>query len=122
MKMRIIKKSELKHEERKNYLRAIASRVGILNTDMVAGILHVIIPRGKKADRHYHSSFKEIFIPLTKGIIEVNGKEFVVTAGDVIIVDEKEIHTAKAMQDVDFELFAIKLPEDEFDRTSVDKS
>ena len=120
--MRIIKKSELKHEERKNYLRAIATKVNIINTDMVAGVLHVIIPRGKKADRHYHSSFKEIFIPLTKGIIEVNGKEFVVTAGDVVVVDEKEIHTAKAMHDVDFELFAIKLPEDESDRTSVDKS
>jgi len=120
--MKIVKKSELKHEERKNYLRAIASRVAILNTDLVAGILHVVIPSGKKSDRHYHSSFKEIFIPLTKGIIEVNGNDFAVNVGDVIIVDEKEIHSAKATQDTDFELFAIKLPEDEFDRTSVDKN
>ena len=119
--MKVVRKNELKHEERKNYLRAIASRVEILNTDKVAGVLHVIVPKGRKSDRHYHSTFKEIFIPLTKGIIEIDGEEFEVDSGDVIIVNEKEVHSAKATKDNDFELFAIKLPEDESDRTSVDK-
>lgn len=119
--MLIKRREELKYEERNNYLRAIASRVENLSTKKIAGVLHVIIPKGKKSDRYYHSTFKEIFIPLSKGIIEVNGQDFMVNLGDLMIIDEKEFHSAKATMETSFELFAIKLPEDEFDRVSVSK-
>ena len=119
--MLIRRKENLKYKERNNYVRAIASRVEITNTEKITGILYVIVPKGKKLDRHYHSTFKEIFIPLTKGIIEVNGQDFAVNLGDLIVIDEREVHSAKATTETDFELFAIKLPEDESDRVSVDK-
>jgi len=117
--LRIERSKNREYTKRPGYLRAVLANVEVKNTSQYLGVLHVIIPKGRSSDKHYHSNFKEIFIPLTEGVIGVENQEFRVFPDEIIIVDEKEVHWAKALDDCDFRLIAIKVPDIPNDRVSV---
>ena len=84
------------------------------------GIFKVIFTDGKMISNHYHKNDNEIFIFQGPFIVKVNGHEYKVYEGDMVLVEAGEIHSIKAL-DLDKKVFfTFRIPCNPEDKIIVD--
>ncbi len=118
--MKLVRSKTKKPEQRKGYTRTTLIHHPLKTSIDSLGTFLVEIPVSGKVDPHYHEKATEFYYILRPGMLIVNGEEFEVEEGDVVIIEPKEVHWVKAKKDEVMRLVAIKLPNTTDDRISVD--
>ena len=108
--MKIIRKSEVNKESRPDG-RTIQKFISE-NIDGLAGsylMLTSEITEGVNEPTHYQTDSTEIFYYLTPGNINIEGEEYSLSEGDVVVLEKGDVHSIQAKSDM--KLLVIKIPD-----------
>jgi len=106
------KKIERKYDSSWGYKRTILGFDSLKQVEVV----EIIMQRGQKTRKHYHSAVTEMFYVISGAItIRVESDNIYLTKGDFLIVPPNKKHQIEADEDGTM-IVAIKTPGDEKDR------
>ncbi len=74
-------------------------------------VARTVVPPNTKATQHYHDHTEELYV-VTGGVgtIVVDGKSIDVSAGDTVLIEVGERHSAMSNSDSGLEFLAISIP------------
>lgn len=74
-------------------------------------LAQIIIPSGKSSPLHYHKQSEETYYILDgTATMEINGKEFTLSAGETLLISAGEQHRITNQEPGDLEFLAVCVP------------
>ncbi|MFX0135231.1 MAG: cupin domain-containing protein [Candidatus Hodarchaeota archaeon] len=125
IKIKIIRNKAGEKVDRKGYLRnlKILQNINLENvTNLELGIFKVTFTDGITISDHYHMHDNEIFIFQGPFKVKVNGQEYKVYEGDMVLVEAGEVHSMKSLDPNKKTFFTIRFPCNPDDKISVNQN
>lgn len=118
--MKIIKRKEIESIERPfgRVLQKLLGHKFVKPRDSMAMFLS-FVPKGK-LDMHYHENSEELILFPQGGKIEVNNKLYTMEPWDSVFLDSGDVHGLN-IEDKDVLLLALRFPDNNQDKISIDK-
>ena len=108
--MEIFRKSEIQEDGRpdgRTIQKFLSESYDISFNSML--MLTSEIPKGVHEPTHYHAESIEIFYYLTPGNITIEGKDYNLSEGDMVVLEKNDKHSIQA--ETDMKLLVIKYPD-----------
>ncbi len=104
--------------ERVGYSASYVSDIEFSSLISSAGFIVVSIPAGKTTKPHAHEHIQEVFVANSQVNIFIDGTQYLLESGDVVLVDPGEFHSFQAPLDSDSSIIAVKVPNIKDDKVS----
>ena len=107
--MKIIKRSNIKDEDRGGYIIKRLLTKEFDNLPENVGFYETTIPKGSKCKEQWHKKSYEAVYFLTSGTAKIDGKEHRLNQGDLVVLDPNEKHEWLADEN-EVKMFAMRFP------------
>ncbi len=107
--MQIIRRTEVADVDRGGYIIKRLFTKAFKEAPSDVGLYETRIPKGSVCKEQWHNKSYELVYFLTPGHALLDGKEYVLGVGDIVIVDPGEKHEWRAV-DQDVQVFALRFP------------
>ena len=104
--------------ERAGYSASYVSDIEFASLISSAGFIVVSIPAGMSTKPHAHKHIQEVFVANSQVSIFIDGTQYILEGGDVVLVDPGEFHSFQAPMDTNGSIIAIKVPNIKDDKVS----
>lgn len=108
--VKIFKKNDSEEISKKGYSANYIADIKFLKQLDTAGFILVRVDPGERSAPHAHAELEEIFVALSDVILYIDSTEYIMEAGDVVLVEPNEMHSFEGLSNSIGHMLAIKFP------------